>query len=97
MALDPNFPPRNLTGQVIVNVFLLQADRIHHLQWSAAIGGNIANYRVYRNGTFLATVSPNDPLEYDDHNRNRKVPDNYMVTAVNTSGNESSAVSLSLQ
>ena len=97
LALDPNFPPRNLTGQVIVNAFLLQADRIHHLQWTAAIGGNIANYRVYRNGTFLATVSPNGPLEYDDHNRNRKVRDNYTVTAVNTSGNESSAVSISLQ
>ena len=97
LTLIPNFPPRNLSGTVIVNAFLLQADRIHHLQWVAALGGNIANYRIYRNGTLVATVSSNGSLQYDDHNRSSKVQDNYAVTAVNTSGNESASVSIALQ
>ena len=80
-----------------MNAFLLQADRIHHLQWVAALGGNIANYRIYRNGTLVATVSSNGSLQYDDHNRSSKVQDNYAVTAVNTSGNESASVSIALQ
>ena len=97
LTLIPNFPPTNLTGTVIVNAFLLQADRIHHLQWAAALGGNIANYRIYRNGALVATVSPNGSLQYDDHNQSSKVQDNYAVTAVNTSGNESASVSIALQ
>ena len=96
-TLIPNFPPRNLTGSVIVNAFLLQADRIHHLQWDSALGGNIAYYRVYRNGTLLSNVSPNGSLQYDDHNRSTKTQDNYSVAAVNTSGSESSSASISLQ
>jgi protocatechuate 3,4-dioxygenase beta subunit len=97
LTLIPNFPPRNLTGAVIVNAFLLQADRIHHLQWVAALGGNVANYRIYRNGALVAIVSPNDSLQYDDHNRSSKIQDNYAVTAVNTSGNESASVSIVMQ
>jgi protocatechuate 3,4-dioxygenase beta subunit len=97
LTLIPNFPPGNLTGKVIVNAFLLQADRIHRLQWEAALGGNVANYRIYRNGSLLATVSPNGLLQYDDHNRSPRVLDNYAVTAVNTVGSESTALSIALQ
>ena len=97
LALVENFPPRNLTGKVVINGFLLQADRIHRLRWTASLGINVANYRVYRNGALLATIAPGGSLEYDDHNRSPRVKDNYTVTAINTTGNESSALSITLQ
>ncbi|MDR3623609.1 MAG: carboxypeptidase regulatory-like domain-containing protein [Chlamydiales bacterium] len=97
LTLTPNFPPSNLTGSVIINTFLLQTDRIHHLQWVSGLGGNITAYRLYRNSDLLAIISSNKPLEYNDHNRNANIADTYAVTAINTEGDESTALFITLQ
>ena len=97
VALIPNSPPRNLSGKVINNRFLLQADRIHHLQWDASQDPTVLFYQVFRNGSLIATISANAPLEYDDHRRSAKVADYYLVNDINASGNESSSVSIILR
>lgn len=97
VALIPNSPPKNLTGNVISNRFLLQSDRIHRLQWDASQDPTVLYYRIFRNGEQIAKVLANGPLEYDDHRRSAKIPDQYMVNDVNASGNESSSVSITLR
>lgn len=97
LTLLPNSPPKNLTGTVINNRFLLQADRIHHIAWQPSQDPSVLYYRVYRNGVILSTISANDPLIYNDHNRNSNLTDTYSVDDVNATDNVSSSVSISLR
>ncbi|MEN9344304.1 MAG: hypothetical protein RLZZ453_1091, partial [Chlamydiota bacterium] len=97
LSLMPDSPPMNLNGNVINNRFLLQDDRIHHIQWQASQDPTVIQYQVYRNGVLLALISANAPLMYDDHNRSKKVTDVYSVTDTNGNGNTSSVVSISLR
>lgn len=97
LSLIPDSPPRNLTGQVINNRFLLQADRIHHIQWEASQDSTVIQYQVFRNGMLLAIISSNSPLMYDDHNRSKSKTDVYMVNDQNSNGDESSFVTISLR
>ncbi|HSX13775.1 MAG TPA: carboxypeptidase-like regulatory domain-containing protein [Chlamydiales bacterium] len=97
VALIPNSPPRNLSGMVVNNRFLLQIDRIHHLQWDSSQDPTVLFYQVFRNGLLIATISANAPLEYDDHRRSAKVADYYLVNDINASRNESSSASITLR
>jgi protocatechuate 3,4-dioxygenase beta subunit len=97
LGLLPDSPPRNLEGEVINNRFLLQADRIHHIQWQASQDPTVVSYSVYRNGAFLTAISANSPLMYDDHNRSSKTTDVYSVNSVNASGDVSSSISITLR
>ena len=97
LSLMPDSPPINLNGNVINNRFLLQDDRIHHIQWQASQDPTVIQYQVYRNEVLLAIISANAPLMYDDHNRSRKVTDVYSVTDTNVNGDTSSTVSISLK
>lgn len=97
MALIPNSPPRNLSGKVINNRFLLQTDHIHHLQWDASQDPTVLFYQVFRNGSLIATIPANAPLEYNDHRRSGEIPDQYLVNDINTSGNISSSASVILR
>jgi len=96
-SLISDSPPIHLTGEVVKNRFLLQVDRIHHIQWQASQDPTVIRYQVYRDGEFLAVVSASDPLMYDDHNRSKNKTDVYSVNDVNTSGNVSSSVSIKLR
>lgn len=97
VALTPNSPPRNLTGRIIENRFLLQEDRIHHIQWTPSQDPTVIFYKVYRNGTLVATIPANGSLSYDDHNRSSKIADVYSVNSVNTNNNESTFATITLQ
>jgi protocatechuate 3,4-dioxygenase beta subunit len=97
VALMPDSPPENLTGEVINNRFLLQADRIHHIQWEPSQDPTVIRYQVYRNGGLLAVISPNSPLMYDDHHCSSSRTDVYSVNDVNANGDQSSSVSISLR
>lgn len=87
--------PTTITGDVIVNRFLLQADRIHKITSTASQSAKVANYRIYRNGVLIATVS-SATRSYEDHNRDSRLKDVYTVKTVNTDGSESSGVSVTL-
>lgn len=87
--------PTTITGDVIVNRFLLQADRIHKITWTPSQSTKVANYRIYRNDVLIATVS-SETRSYEDHNRDSKLKDVYTVKTVNTDGSESSGVSVTL-
>jgi len=97
VSLIPDSPPRNLSGSVIENRFLLQLDRIHHLQWDASLDPTVLSYQIFRNGSLIATIPANLPLEYDDHGRSAKIPDQYVINDLNANGNTSSSVSITLK
>ena len=78
-------PTSTLTGKQKTNRFLAQSELYNQLQWTASSLPNIVFYRVYRNGTLIAEVTE---LEYKDHHRIEGKVDTYLVTSVDSSGNE---------
>ena len=86
----------SLAGAVIPNRFLTQTDRIHRLIWTESNSTNLREYRIKRNSVIIQNVSPST-LKYDDHNRNGNVADTYIVTALNSFGQESDPRSITLK
>jgi hypothetical protein len=88
-------PPRALQGVSTSNAFLLQADFINVISWSAPLGGAMpVSYRVYRNAAltdFVAIVPATGQLQYEDHYRCCGVLYSYYVVAVDIQGNVSGA------
>lgn len=88
--------PQQLTGVQIENEFLTQIDRINHLTWKASSDPTVVSYRIFRNGTLIATIPASGPLLYNDHNRNKNKVYTYSVVSVNGSGVQSAPVSIVL-
>jgi hypothetical protein len=80
--------PRDLIGEVKVDKFLTQADRVHVLKWKPSLIPYVESYNIYRNGSFIGNVSKNTILEYQDHKRNRHQSDSYRVYSVSKKGRE---------
>lgn len=92
----PN-PPETIFGEVIQNRFLTQTDRVHRIKWTSSNSDNIIEYKLKRDGSLLKTISANSLLQYDDHNRNSKISNTYSVSSINSFGEESSEVSVTLK
>ncbi|MBA3721984.1 MAG: hypothetical protein H0W88_06250 [Parachlamydiaceae bacterium] len=94
---EPIDPPRHFKGEVILNEFLSQTDRINHLTWEPSSNGLEIEYRLYRNGKILSIISVfSGILEYDDHNRKKNKEYFYELTSVSNDGIESDPVSVTL-
>ncbi len=94
-SLTPKaLPPESIRGEVIVNQFLTQKDRIYSISWTASPGTCTTGYELFRNGTFLAHISASAPLAYLDHNRTST--DVYTVRTLNSFGGISSVISITL-
>ncbi len=89
-------PASNLVGGVLKNRFAMQTDRINHIEWQASTDPTVVGYHVYRDGTLIATIPPNAPLMYNDHNRRKNQPNVYTVTAFNADNLESDPISIIL-
>ncbi len=86
--------PTSISGCSLKNKFLTETDLIHALSWTASPSSCVTGYQIFRNGTQIAFV-PSSKLEYQDHNRGNKT-DVYSVIAVNSFGQVSSAVSVTI-
>lgn len=91
-ALDP---PSSAIGQRILNRFLTQSEYVNRLRWTSSPSQDVASYRIYRNGTLIASV-PSSTLSYNDPRGKNITPDTYEITAVNTSGDESLPISFAV-
>lgn len=92
-------PPTSVSGCKTKNVFLLQTDYINKLTWSAPTSGTPTAYKIYRDAylTELAgTVSASGTLEFYDHDRNPNIIYTYYITAVDSSGAQSDAASVTV-
>jgi hypothetical protein len=86
-------PPSNLQGKQKKNVFLFQYELYNQLAWAASPSPDVSGYNIYRDGMKIATVGTST-LSYKDNNRKRGVSYLYAVTALNSTGNESSPISI---
>ncbi|NGX37541.1 MAG: Bacillopeptidase F [Chlamydiae bacterium] len=90
-------PPLGLKGEVIRNKFLFQTDRIHRVTWAASQSSCITEYQVFRDGVLVDIVPPSGPFEYTEHNRKSDQTAVYTIVVVNSFGQTSKPVSISLQ
>lgn len=96
MSVGP-LPPASFSGVVIVNEFLTQIDRIHKLFWTASPDPTVVSYHIYRGSVLIGSVPASGPLIFLDHNQNKKVAVIYTIRSVNSSGVESTPLSVTLQ
>ena len=89
--------PQNLQGRVVVNQFLLRADRVHVLSWNSPLSYRIQGYCIYRNGSLVATIPSYQSLVFEDHNRSCQETDLYQINAFNIDGVYGSFASVSLR
>jgi hypothetical protein len=89
--------PQNLQGRVVVNQFLLRADRVHVLSWNPPLSYRIQGYCIYRNGSLVATIPSYQSLVFEDHNRSCQETDLYQINAFNIDGVYGSFASVSLR
>lgn len=87
--------PTSISGCTVKNKFLTQIDVVHVISWTASPGSCVTGYQVFRNGQQIAFVSSASKLEFRDYNRNKKT-DVYSVRAVNSFGQVSDAVTITL-
>jgi 6-phosphogluconolactonase (cycloisomerase 2 family) len=98
-TLGGSSSPTNLTASRTRNRFLLQADLINLITWSAPASGSPAAYNIYRDPALtqlIAIVPATSPLQFYDHDRQPNVTYTYYITAVDSSGNSSLASSVSI-
>lgn len=92
-------PPASISGKQIENKFLMQADIVNIIQWTApASGAKPVAYKIYRDtlDTLIGTVVASAPLIFEDHNRVQGVVYTYYVRSVDSNGNLSTPVSISI-
>lgn len=88
-VLSPIPSPTNLSGYQKKEDFGLEYELLNRLSWIAS--PSASGYYVYRNGVKIATLGAST-LSYTDHNRKKKAPTVYSVTAFDQLGTESSAI-----
>lgn len=86
--------PLNFVGCKLLNRFLLQAEYIDHLTWSAPTTGVApASYKIYSDTALtklIATVpATTTPLQYDVHNQSPSAQNTYYIVSVDSDGNPS--------
>lgn len=86
-------PPSNLQGKQKKNDFGFQYELYNQLAWSPSPSPEVAGYFIYRDGIKIATVNA-FTFTYQDHNRKKGVSYMYAITAFDSSGIESSPVTI---
>ena len=92
-------PPSSIQGQQIENRFLLQAELVNVISWTAPTSGNQpVYYQVYRNDldTLIGVVYADQPLIFEDHNRLPNVMYTYYVVSVDIAHNVSAPISITI-
>ena len=87
------YPAANLQGKQKRNDFGLQYELYNQLKWEASPSPDVIGYNIYRDGSYIASVDAST-LSYKDHNRKKKVPYTYAITAFNSNGSESTPVNI---
>lgn len=84
-------PPASISGFQKKNDFGIEYELFNTIEWSESPSDDVAGYNIYRDGGFIARVSATT-FRYQDHNRPRGVTTTYEVATVNSSGDESSGL-----
>src|ERR1700733_5059711 len=94
IAIGPNpLQPKNFNGKRKTNDFGLVYELYNFLSWMPSPSQSTVGYYIYRNGVKIATLKATD-LHYKDHNRKKGVSTLYSITGFDSSGVESTPVSI---
>lgn len=85
----PPLPPQNLSGKYVRNDFGWIYEYCAVLKWFPSSSSNVVAYNIYKNGIKISTVNATT-TEFQHHDQKRSNA-LYAVTAVDDTGNESSA------
>lgn len=89
-------PPSGIEGKAFYNKFLNGKERVHCIKWTPSPSGCLSEYQVFRNGSLIHTVPAEGPFEFCDV-RGKKKSDTYTVRAVNSFGQVSDFISITLK
>ena len=90
-------PPSKFTGKVVRKKRASDNKAyVLKMRWRKSRSANVASYRIYANGSFVATVPSSEKLVFKRSQRSEHVHKNYELTAVSTYGVESKKVALSI-
>src|ERR1700733_3838088 len=94
IAFGPNpLQPRNFNGKQKINDFGLVYEIYNFLSWMPSPSQSTVGYYIYRNEVKIATLKATD-LYYKDHNRKKGVSTLYSIKGFDSSGVESTPVSI---
>ncbi|MBI2345017.1 YncE family protein [Candidatus Dependentiae bacterium] len=102
IAIVPSpYAATKVTGFNVCNLFLTQSDSVNIISWSpsSSMGPQPIKYSVYRDvflTDLVGTVSSNDILRIEDHNRKKNKTYIYYVVAVDQFDNVSTPVSVAI-
>lgn len=67
----------------------------NHLVWTKSLTVGVAGYRIYRNGSLIATVGPTT-FQYDDIQQTRTPSTQYSITVIDENGTETTATTINV-
>lgn len=90
--------PSNISGKQSTINALFQKDIVNTISWEAPLSGVPAFYKLYRDSGLsdLITILNGNETIFYDHNRKKGLSYTYFIVAVDSSGNVSSAASITL-
>ncbi len=88
-------PPSNLSGNRKKNNFGILYEYYDTLNWSLSNSNNVIAYNIYANGVQIGQVGASTN-QYQNHNVLSSLSITYTVTAIDSSGNESSSITITL-
>jgi hypothetical protein len=94
--VPPGPTPQQISGRVCKNKFATASDRVKIITWTASTNPNAVAYRLTRNGVLIATIPASGPFTYRDHHR-CKHSDVYIITTVDTLGQESNPLTVTIK
>lgn len=92
---NPLAPPANLTGSQKKNNAGLQYEYVNSLKWSPSPSTGVTGYNIYANGVLTKTLNVST-FKYEFHRQKPGTLTVYSVTAFDSSGNESSAATVTI-
>jgi len=88
-------PPSSGNGKKITNRFPYEKEWFNSLNWTASPSANVIRYNVKRNGKLIAKDLMQ--LNFNDFNRPENGIDIYAITSIDTDGNESSPLIITVR
>jgi DNA-binding beta-propeller fold protein YncE len=89
-------PPRSVKGKQLVNQFLFEHELFNRITWLPSTSQNITSYYVRKNEELVQIISPQSPLQYEEHNLSPGLTISYSITAVNQNNLESTPVVITI-
>lgn len=90
----PPLPPVNLSGLQKGYSGHGWTKHYNRILWNASPSENVTHYKLYRNGTLIATIPKTEPFRYEDLDQPHGAPETYEVSAFINGAGESTKASI---